>query len=1240
MRTSFKRILSFALALALCLAVLPAVSGTVQAATVNYSVSSAYASSPYYTALCGVTLTGNQREDIINVALSQVGYREGDYTGDYSGADDGSYNNYTEYNYWYHNNVSADMPVGGSWAPWCATFVSWCARRANIPTSVMQNSTVAGRRSNGFNVVFYSGSSTLASSSDNDSYFMGYNYTPKKGDLFFTRSWSHVGLVISSDGTTVTTVEGNTNNDGSADGFGVFVRTRYVDDLYFGVPDYAESYASSACTYYPAHCQITINRSTPVNSQPCSVSTEYDSSNLGTAMMGQTLTATGLYLNSYGNYWYRVDMSGETGYLYAGDTRYVEQITSDITLTDYDVPEGHVQGNSFTVNGIIASEYNRLETAACHIYAGFDPEGDALTDSSDTVGGNRYNLDGSDVDYDIKFGSLECGNHTYELTVSYINYYATGSTTISSNTGTICLLLEYFVVIPSAVDQSSCGHAYTTTTVGASVCTEGGTQIKACSLCGEVTKSAIAAGGHAFGSWNTVSDATCSTSGSQTRTCSACGRVETRTTEPYGHDYDTVIRPATCKTYASYTFTCGICGDQYTLTADDMAETWMEFIPGSMDESLFNTQIRYRYSDYQTTTSTSNSLSGYTQTGSQWVESGSGSIRYVPDWPSGFSTSHSTYTQYNKAGSKVTPSETDSTRTVVASDGCCGYLYYHWCYDDSYYSASASSGSYTTFHAYYDTTDPDSYTCDTSDMSYKTSSSNCSNSDWWFVTEVHQQDYTNYTKQYTYERWTDFSSWSTIPVTASATRKVEIQTVYQLKSAELGDHTYVNGTCSVCGATGTGSTQSTDYYLFGYINGANYGCEEDAASLGSYKFVNGKLTVTFQSDSYVAVKTGSQTMYMTSGWLGTSATAATLYPAQNLSNADKLYVPGGCAVTFTLQVNSDNTLSLSYVAAQSAVVPTLTPKYPSLAFEDEIRYNIYYTVDDPSAIVEMGLAVYSYRNTAGTVGNAVAVVPGHMVNADGSYTVSTNGIPAKQLGDALYMKVYAKLTDGTYAYSDIIGYHAVAYAKTVLNSSASTTQAKALMVAMLNYGAAAQVQFDYNTDNLMNSFLSADAQSLVKPYESGMLSPVVSADSAKAGHFVMDKTAFTSIYPKVSFEGAFAINYYFVNSLTPDNGITFCYWDAETYDSVNILTTSNATGKVVMTQEGDSWRATVDGIAAKDIDRTVYVAAMYHSGGTLHTTSVIAYSLGTYCQSVAANGNAFGAATAVYGYYAKAYFAN
>ena len=240
MKRTIRRAFAAVLALTILLSAIPFCAVEVNALTPTYSVSSAYKATSFYSKLCDVKLTGNQRDDIINVALSQVGYVEGSYAGDYGGADDGSYINYTEYNYWYNKCITTNMPVGGSYAHWCATFVSWCAEQAGVPTSILRRSTAAGHSAGYFNLYFYSGSSTLADSGDNNYHFLGYNYTPKKGDLFYTRGWTHVGLVVGVSGSYVYTVEGNTNDGGSADGLGVFRRTRRIADLYFGVPDYVE----------------------------------------------------------------------------------------------------------------------------------------------------------------------------------------------------------------------------------------------------------------------------------------------------------------------------------------------------------------------------------------------------------------------------------------------------------------------------------------------------------------------------------------------------------------------------------------------------------------------------------------------------------------------------------------------------------------------------------------------------------------------------------------------------------------------------------------------------------------------------------------------------------------------------------------------------------------------------------------------------------------------------------------
>lgn len=329
----------------------------------------------------------------------------------------------------------------------------------------------------------------------------------------------------------------------------------------------------------------------------------------------------------------------------------------------------------------------------------------------------------------------------------------------------------------------------------------------------------------------------------------------------------------------------------------------------------------------------------------------------------------------------------------------------------------------------------------------------------------------------------------------------------------------------------------------------------------------------------------------------------------------------------------------------AAVIATITPKYPSLSFEGEIFYNVYFETTGMNGVPleDMGLISWTTPQPGGTIENAGTITPGAEQAGNGYYSVRSAGIPAKNLGDNLYFKVYAKLSDGTYVYSDMYYYSAKTYAEDRLANSTSEKM-KALCVAMLNYGAAAQTHWAYKPYNLMNKDLTAEQQALVQTYDSSMVTGLSGVDSSKVGGFAYNSAGFTSRYPSVSFEGAFSINYYFTPARVPDAGMTLYYWDQETYNSVSVLTAGNATGKLTMTPNASgAYEGAYEGIAAKDIDATVYVAGVYESSDVSFSTGVLPYSLGAYCVDRAANGSetmrVFAAATAVYGYYAKQYFA-
>lgn len=328
------------------------------------------------------------------------------------------------------------------------------------------------------------------------------------------------------------------------------------------------------------------------------------------------------------------------------------------------------------------------------------------------------------------------------------------------------------------------------------------------------------------------------------------------------------------------------------------------------------------------------------------------------------------------------------------------------------------------------------------------------------------------------------------------------------------------------------------------------------------------------------------------------------------------------------------------VTVEAAAVGTVNVLGASLSFEDEILLNLYFTTTDIDA-TELGMLTWSADPGEGTFDNAEKIYSGaEYISASDRYMVQTDGIAAKNLGDDVYMRVYAKTKRG-YIYSTMVTYSPKAYAMSRLEKSTSESM-KALCVAMLNYGAAAQEYFGYKTDRLMNAELTAAQKALVKPYDAGLFAGAVQAETAKARNF--PKTAgFSARSATVSFEGALAINYYIAPSEEISGDVMFFYWDAEDYSRPDVLTIENVTGAVSMTDNGDgSYWAQIEGIAAKQLDDTFYVAAIYTDAeGAGHCTGIIAYSLSKYCLSKAVDGNRMqdlAAATAMYGYYAKAYF--
>lgn len=164
--------------------------------TLTYQINGVYVNPVFY--LANEPASGG--EGIVEMALSQVGQVGGQP-------------------YWSWYGFSSRVS-------WCACFVSWCADQCDLITAGL--------------IPKYAACSEGAAWFQRHGQWAGRGYTPSPGDIiFFINSGDtvshHTGIVVSSDGSTVQTVEGNSGDS-------VRIRVYSINSTYilgYGLPAYS-----------------------------------------------------------------------------------------------------------------------------------------------------------------------------------------------------------------------------------------------------------------------------------------------------------------------------------------------------------------------------------------------------------------------------------------------------------------------------------------------------------------------------------------------------------------------------------------------------------------------------------------------------------------------------------------------------------------------------------------------------------------------------------------------------------------------------------------------------------------------------------------------------------------------------------------------------------------------------------------------------------------------------------------
>ncbi len=292
---------------------------------------------------------------------------------------------------------------------------------------------------------------------------------------------------------------------------------------------------------------------------------------------------------------------------------------------------------------------------------------------------------------------------------------------------------------------------------------------------------------------------------------------------------------------------------------------------------------------------------------------------------------------------------------------------------------------------------------------------------------------------------------------------------------------------------------------------------------------------------------------------------------------------------------------VSYSVSYDGAIPI--NKYVTILGLDETIYTKEYietnggmliwnsAIDEENAVFGQADAI----NKAGLVQN--------IRNGVVRYTQQTNGFAPKNYGDTVYMRVYLMLADGTYLYGSLDAYSIKDYCYAILEKSESETS-KAAVTATLNFGAAAQLYFNYNTDALINDGIEGAT------FDASMLTALTpfttELQSTEAEAFKVGKT--------VSFDEELKINFYYTVS---NFAWTVESAELQVWDGVTDLTEDNITYTTEMIQVGARWSGQSAPMCGKEYEDTIYVRAKFvDTEGNVHYSEIIAYSIEQYAADI------------------------
>jgi len=322
------------------------------------------------------------------------------------------------------------------------------------------------------------------------------------------------------------------------------------------------------------------------------------------------------------------------------------------------------------------------------------------------------------------------------------------------------------------------------------------------------------------------------------------------------------------------------------------------------------------------------------------------------------------------------------------------------------------------------------------------------------------------------------------------------------------------------------------------------------------------------------------------------------------------------------------------IIEKAPVMGTINYQTFSMTLDGVVYLNYYMTFNGFAPDInfaEAGGVVVWTGDTAPTkaaqleIGKENCLVLEGITHNENGWSVQSPDIVAKCLGDLVYMRPYVEVANGIYVYGPAKYYSPELYCKDQMKNQTMSAEVKNVCAALLQYGASAQIYFDYKTDALVTNGVDLSGYDLT--FDAAMIDPLkpltAERDGAKVATLEGTRANINFATATLALEGAIVLHvgYHMPSSIdfTKVNKAEVLFWTEEAYANASTLAYSAETYSYKSEMKWDAidttqcYVAVSDYIVAKALSETVYFSVRVEmNDGTVYKSGINWYSPEAY----------------------------